>query len=206
MIKDSSDLKQMAKDSLKGHWGISIVATVIYLVISLPLSLIPDIGGILVFLINSPLYIGFISFFLNLSRSKELDLMDIFSGVNIFLKSIITNFLIILYAALWSILFIVPGIIALINYSMTYYLLAENNNLKINQAIKLSKEVMKGNKFDFFILQLSFIGWFLLCPLTLGLGFLWLIPYIQTTNANFFIDIKEEYENNLNENLDFQTA
>jgi len=96
----------------------------------------------------------------------------------------------ILFIVLRLILLIVPGIIAAISYSMTFYILAEDNTIEPQPALEKSKQMMEGNKMKFFYLGLRFFGLCLLCILTLGIGFLWLIPYINVTVANFYEDIK----------------
>jgi uncharacterized membrane protein len=91
---------------------------------------------------------------------------------------------------LWLLLLIVPGIIAAISYSQTFFILAEDNTIRPSEAIEKSKKMMDGNKLKYFYLCLRFLGLGLLCILTLGIGFLWLAPYIQVTNAKFYDDIK----------------
>lgn len=90
---------------------------------------------------------------------------------------------------LWMLLLIVPGIIAGYNYAMTGYILAENPDLSPKEAMRQSKEMMKGNRWRLFCLQFSFIGWGLLTVLTLGIGNLWLVPYEQGAFAAFYLDI-----------------
>ena len=95
-----------------------------------------------------------------------------------------------------ALLFIIPGIIKAFSYAMTPYILEENPELSANDAIDHSRAMMKGHKFDLFWLYLSFIGWFILCILTLGIGFLWLTPYMETSVAAFYEDVKADYEMN----------
>ena len=102
-------------------------------------------------------------------------------------------FVVGLYATLWSFLLIVPGIIKFYAYAMTPYILIDNPELPANQAIYLSKKMMKGHKFDLFYLHLSFIGWFFLSIFTLGIGLLWVVPYMMTAQAAFYQDVKKEY-------------
>lgn len=97
---------------------------------------------------------------------------------------------------LWSLLFIIPGIIKGFSYAMTPFILEENPELTATEAIHRSRMMMKGHKFDLFWLYLSFIGWILLCILTLGIGSLWLDPYIQTSVAAFYEEVKAEYAQN----------
>ena len=105
-------------------------------------------------------------------------------------------FLMYLFIALWTLLFILPGIVKAFSYALTPYILEENPDLSANEAIDHSRAMMKGHKFDLFYLYLSFIGWFLLSFLTLGIGFFWLIPYMYTAQAAFYEDVKADYERN----------
>ena len=105
-------------------------------------------------------------------------------------------FLMGFYIFLWSLLLVIPGIIKMFSYSMTPYILEENPELSADEAIDRSRAMMKGHKFDLFWLILSFIGWFILCGLTLGIGLLWLMPYLNTTMAAFYEDVKADYEQN----------
>lgn len=93
-----------------------------------------------------------------------------------------------LFIWLWSLLFIVPGIIAAYRYRLAPYLMAENPNLGIREAVNMSKELMAGHKWRLFCLNLSFIGWGILSALTCGIGDLWLNPYIYAANAAFYVD------------------
>ena len=99
-----------------------------------------------------------------------------------------------IFIALWSLLFIIPGIVKVFSYAMTPYILEENPELSANDAIDRSRAMMKGHKFDLFYLYLSFIGWGILCIFTLGIGFFWLGPYMYTSTAAFYEDVKSEYD------------
>ena len=105
-------------------------------------------------------------------------------------------FLMGVFIALWSLLFVIPGIIKTFSYAMTPYILEEHPELTANEAIDHSRAMMKGHKFDLFWLYLSFIGWGILCIFTLGIGLLWLVPYMQTAQASFYEDVKADYEVN----------
>lgn len=100
-----------------------------------------------------------------------------------------TRFMKGVFVFLWSLLFIIPGIIAGYSYAMTDYILAENPEMTASEAIARSKEMMKGNRGRLFCLQLSFIGWALLSALTFGIGQLWLRPYEQTAIAAFYREV-----------------
>ncbi len=111
-----------------------------------------------------------------------------------FSRVFLTLLLMRIYTYLWSLLLFVPGIIKGLAYAMTPYILYDYNDLRYNDAITLSECMMRGHKGDLLCLYLSFIGWFLLCLLTFGIGFLWLVPYFHSTVANFYEDVKAEYE------------
>jgi uncharacterized membrane protein len=87
-------------------------------------------------------------------------------------------------------LFLIPGIIWAFAYSMVPYILDDEPQLSIVQTFRKSRLLMKGHKFDYFWLCLSFIGWGILSILTLGIGLLWLAPYLQTASAAFYEDLK----------------
>ena len=105
-------------------------------------------------------------------------------------------FLMYIFIALWSLLFLIPGIIKMFSYAMTPYILEENPELTAGEAIDRSRAMMKGHKFDLFWLYLSFIGWFFLGFLTLGIGTLWISPYLETAQAAFYEEVKADYEIN----------
>lgn len=111
-------------------------------------------------------------------------------------RNVWAMFLMYLFTILWTLLLIIPGIIKAFAYALTPYIIKDNPELSANQAINLSVKMMKGHKFDLFWLYLSFIGWFFLCLITLGIGFLWLMPYMQTATAAFYQDVKTEYITN----------
>jgi uncharacterized membrane protein len=95
-----------------------------------------------------------------------------------------------LYIFLWLLLLIVPGIITALSYAMVFYILADNPTLKPQDILEQSKQMMNGYKWKLFYLLLRFFLLALLCVLTLGIGFLWLIPYVNITIAKFYDDVK----------------
>jgi uncharacterized membrane protein len=100
--------------------------------------------------------------------------------------------LVVLYIILWTLLLIVPGIIAALSYSMTFYILADEPAIKAEDALRKSKAMMDGYKLKLFYLCLWFFLLALLCVLTLGIGFLWFIPFVNVTMAKFYDDIKRD--------------
>ncbi|WP_407308924.1 DUF975 family protein [Desulfosporosinus sp. SB140] len=147
-------------------------------------------GDLLSLILIGPLTLGVSGFFLKLIRNEGPDIKDLGEGFKSFLKSFILNLLIKVFTTLWSLLLIIPGIIAGFRYSMAYYIMMDNPHLSAFEALKQSKNMMVGHKFELFVLELSFLGWFLLGTLTCGLALLWVNPYYEATKANFYQDLK----------------
>lgn len=183
-------LMQMARESLKGKWGLAIGTFVVYLLISVVLQIIPIVGLIASLIISGPFALGWAVFGLSISRNQDAKLEQIFQGFNNFVTALCAYLLMILFSLLWMLLLIIPGIIAGISYSMTFYILADDNSIGVMDAIDKSKKMMDGYKWKYFCLCLRFLGWALLCILTLGIGFLWLMPYMQVSMAKFYDDVK----------------
>jgi uncharacterized membrane protein len=145
-----------------------------------------------------PLAIGFANALLKLLRTGDNALTENMFKIATknYWHKVWGGFLMGLFIALWSLLLIIPGIIKCFSYAMTPFILEENPELSANDAIDRSRAMMKGHKFDLFWLMLSFIGWYILCFFTLGIGFLWLAPYQETAIAAFYEDVKADYEVN----------
>ena len=183
-------LMKQAREALSGKWGLAIGTYVVYYLIVLAIQFIPIAGAIAAFIIAGPMAVGAAIFSLSISRNKEAELGQIFEGFKKFGVSLGAYLLMILFVLLWSLLLIIPGIIAALSYSMTFYILADNDSMGAKEAMDESKIMMDGYKWKFFCLGLRFLGWILLCMLTLGIGFLWLIPYMQVSYAKFYDDLK----------------
>lgn len=199
----SEEFRSAARADLKGHWVEAAMLTFVYmLVIILGSNLLSPLLDMiytgmsaLASLIFLPLGWGFAVTFLNLQRKEEnaINFSTLFSGYKDFSRIFTTMFLTQIYTLLWMLLLIIPGIIKQYSYAMTPYILLDNPEMKNNAAIELSMKMMDGHKIDLFILQLTFIGWLLLSILTLGIGTLWVIPYMQSAQANFYVHVKEDY-------------
>ena len=195
------ELKQQAKDSLKGKYKETIKLLLVVFLIEFVISLLGGngeevtsmtyISQILSIALAVLLEMGTVSFFLKISRNQEVTFKELFSKVNLWLPYLIIALTTSIFTLLWSILFIIPGIITAISYSLVYYILLDNPGMKTTEIISKSKEMMKGHKMDYVILNLSFLGWAILGAFTLGILYFWLIPYIAVTNANFYNKIKE---------------
>ena len=190
MKNENVVLMQMARESLKGKWGLAIGTLVVYFLIVLVLQIIPLAGPIASLFISGPLALGLSVFSLSISRNQDARLEQIFQGFKNFGTACGAYLLMLLFIILWMLLLIIPGIIAAISYSMTFYILADDNSIGAMDAIDKSKKMMDGYKWKYFCLGLRFFGWALLCILTLGIGFLWLMPYIQVSMAKFYDDVK----------------
>jgi len=145
-----------------------------------------------------PLTLGYANALLRLLTAGEDDVLGNMSRIATknYWRKVWGLFLMRLFIFLWSLLFLIPGIIKSFSYAMTLYILEENPELSANEAIDRSRAMMKGHKFDYFWLLLSFIGWAFLSIFTLGIGLLWLMPYMQTASGAFYEDVKADYEVN----------
>ena len=141
------------------------------------------------FLLGGVLQLGYARFLLRQHDGKPTEFNDLFSQFDRFGTGFAQHFLRSLYTLLWSLLLIVPGIIAALSYAMTPFILEEHPELTANEAIRRSKELMRGHKTDLFILELTFIGWSLLCILTLNLCHIALNPYKNAAYAVFYREI-----------------
>jgi len=194
MKTTNSTLTQMARESLDGKWGLAVLGTFVYFIVLMGVQLLAEIDPLLMIvtlIISGPIALGFIIFSLNISRYNDPKVENIFEGFQNFKSAVGAYLLMLLFIFLWMLLLIIPGIIAAFSYSMTFYILADDPSISPMDAIDKSKAMMKGNKWKYFLLNLRFLGWALLCLLTFGIGFLWLIPYIQVSIAKFYDDIKE---------------
>ena len=184
---ENKKLMAMARESLSGKWGLAVGTFLVFWLIMVAAKS----NGIAVLLIGGLMLIGLAIFSLTIARNQDAKLEQIFKGFKKnFGTALVAYLLKAIFVFLWTLLLIIPGIIAAISYSQVFYILAEDDSISGMDALKKSKEMMYGYKWKYFCLRLRFIGWFLLCILTLGVGFLWLKPYIMISCANFYDDIK----------------
>ncbi len=191
MIREACELRAAAREALSGKWGGAVVVTLLYMLI---MGAATGLSG-LIQLLLLPLTWAFAVIFLdNLRSGGEYKVEALFDGFKDYGRIWGTTILMNLYICLWTLLLIVPGIIKSLSYALTPYILRDNPELKYNEAIEKSMVMMDGHKFDLFYLHLTFIGWWILACLSCGIGLLWLTPYIQSAVANFYEDVKVEYE------------
>ncbi|HZG57623.1 DUF975 family protein [Paenibacillus sp.] len=185
-----SNVRASARDALRGNWGMGILVCFLASLISTVISYIPVLGVVVAILIAGPLMYGVYAYFLKVVRGERAELSDMFSGFPLFGGTLVLYLLQTIFILLWTLLLIVPGIIASLRYAMAFFIMYDNPGISALDAIRQSKEMMQGHKLSLFLLLLSFIGWALLCILTLGIGFLWLYPYVQASLAAFYEEIK----------------
>lgn len=190
---NSRDLRARAWGKLSGNWGTPIAVVLVYALIvgginslgqQIPLLSLASI------IVAGPLLVGIAGFFTQFARGAKPAFESLFDGFKkCFGNSIVLSLLTGLFVLLWALLFIIPGIIKAIAYSMAPYLMADNPNMTATEALDDSQRLMDGHKMDFFILGLSFIGWALLVIVTFGIAAIWVGPYIQATHAEFYLEL-----------------
>ena len=216
---NSSDLRYQARQTLAGKWGVAVLAGFLAALLGglvsgggagldlnleeeelrhIPKALLPyimmlaSIGGILGivrFIVGGPVKLGYCRFLLKMHDGEDAQVGDLFSRFDRFGDGFCLELLTSLYIMLWSLLFIIPGLVKAYAYAMAPFILEENPNMTPSEAIKASRELMDGHKFDLFCLHWSFFGWALLSVLTLGIGSLWLNPYMNAATAAFYRSI-----------------
>lgn len=193
MLKLNSELRAASRTTLSGNWMMAALATLVYLLIAGGVSSIPVAGSVLAIIVAYPLAYGFAILFLDLFREgKPIDIGKLFDGFKDFGRVWGTLILVAVYTILWSCLLIIPGIVKSYSYALTPFILKDEPELRYNAAIEKSMRMMNGYKMKLFLLDLSFIGWMILSILTLGIGLLFLQPYMNTARAAFYEDLKAE--------------
>jgi uncharacterized membrane protein len=206
--------KDRAKDLLAGNYAKPIVAMLIFGVVDgilvgihrsvgpkydpVTMQLIEPGNQFLMtilslgqFLLSAGIVYSFITLWLTIVREKEIRVDEVLlSGFKEqYGRNLVTHFMRSLFIVLWSLLFVIPGLIKAYSYAMAFYLLKKNPGMDALESISTSKKLMDGRKADLFMLDLSYIGWYLLGILTLGILWLWIIPRHQTARMLYFEEI-----------------
>ena len=147
------------------------------------------IYAIIQFIIGSGVGVGYAQFNLDIIDGCETRIGTLFSRFSQIKTAIAAKILIFIRVFFGFIFFIIPGIMALYSYSMVNFVMADNPDLNAREALRESKRIMKGYRWNLFCLELSFFGLILISVLTLGIGFIWTIPYMQATYAAFYREI-----------------
>lgn len=218
-----AELKSAAKEQIKGNIGKYFLCSLIvmigyFLLVNLPIqavtkkmtrdillgrsvSFLPFIFIIIFgFIIAAPIQLSFVKLELGMTKNENIKVSGLIEGYKRTGACIALTLLIQIFVMLWSLLLLIPGIIKSLSYSMAFYVLADNPQMSAMEALNESKEIMKGHKWEFFVLNLSFILWILLGAITFGLGFIYVMPYMRATTANFYNSIKVKTTDNFIEN------
>ena len=147
------------------------------------------VWSLVMLVLGGAVSLGYAKFNLNLVDGQPPRFDDLFSEFHRIWPAFCLKFLTGLFVVLWSLLFIIPGILASFSYAMAPYILTENPDMTAREAIAASKEMMRGNRWRLFCLGFSFIGWAILAALTLGIGTLWLRPYEEAAHAAFYREV-----------------
>jgi len=185
------ELMAAARQSLAGKWNGAAGVFFVYLLLLIVPQMVPIIGGFAALILAGPFVVGMMRYVLNVSRGESAQIGDLFSGFNRFGQAFCTYLLVTIYVFLWTLLLIIPGILASLSYAMVWFILQDHPELSANEAIGRSKKIMYGNRWKFFCQSCRFIGWMLLVPFTLGIGYFWLCPYMAVSMAKFYEDIRD---------------
>lgn len=219
VTETSSNLRALARVALKDNWKLAATATAVYLIaLQVPATILDIIfggedgfsalSGLYTFLVTGPFTVGFSIFGLNLFRKKEVEIAQVFYGFEKFGKAIGLYFVMCFFIFLWSLLFVIPGIIAAFRYSQVFLIMIDHPEYGIMRCLSESKRIMTGNKSKFFCLEFSFIGWAILASLPViiisavftfagpiviniasligSIGYIWLTPYISIAGVAFY--------------------
>jgi uncharacterized membrane protein len=195
------EIRQEARRFLQGHWNTLVPIWFIFFIIVGGASgflqwILPVIGTLATLIVGGPMCMGVTMIFLRIYRKEPFEMGQVLDGFKDFSRTFTAYLLIAIFTFLWMLLLIVPGIIAGLGYSMTFFIMAENPGISATDAMSKSKQMMMGYKWDLFRLGLSFIGWMILCVFTCGIGFLWLESYIFASITLFYKKIKGETQDN----------
>ena len=206
---DRKKIKESAKAKIKGNiWNIlwplivigviqSALSNLFGATINIDLSNLDSVNvptsaymtSYGVSIIMAILYAGYLKYVLNFVRTGKFNTNSIIDTVkskwlNILIASILSSFI----ASICFLLFVIPGIVMSLAFTLVIYLVVETD-IAGNDSLKKSRELMNGYKWDYFVFILSFIGWFLLIPFTLGIILIWLVPYFRVANAIYYDEL-----------------
>jgi len=184
----AKDFRKKAWQSLSGNWGLAILVYFLYMIVSSVASFVP----LAPIVIAGPLSIGCAAVYLSIARREKAGVEQLLDGTKNFVNSFVAYLLVTVFTALWTLLFIIPGIIKAFSYSLTFYILRDHPEMSATEAIRRSEEMMKGHKWQLFCLYFSYIGWFMLCILSCGLLTFMVMPYMMQANVEFYRHLNGE--------------
>ena len=187
------ELRARARQTLGGNlFGNQWLFPLLVAIIISAATTIAGYTFVLVIVLTGSIMVGSAAYFIGIVRgNKADDLNPLVNGFkDDFGGNLVTGLLVTLFTFLWSLLFIIPGIVKSYSYAMTYFIKNDKPGITGQQAITESRKMMKGYKWKLFMLDLSFIGWYIVGALCLGVGTLWVTPYHQTAKAHFYEELK----------------
>lgn len=188
----NSQIRAEARRLMELQMGMLILVLLVYSIMMSAASSILNIGSVLIY---GPLSLGLAKVLLKVLEEQKINVEMLFSGFQDFSRSLVAGLLIGIYVFLWSLLLVVPGIIAAFSYSMTFFIMEENPQLSAQEALQASKNMIYGHKWRLFDLWFSFIGWFILCIISFGIALIYVAPYFHTALAVFYADLKQVQHN-----------
>ena len=198
-------IKNEAKKIIEGNlWKILTPMIIVMVISSLAGGLTQSIFNsettlgsfctTLVTLALLPLEYGLTVFILKFTRHEEVDYDEVFKYYSKFVPIFLLGLLTSIFIGLWSLLLIVPGIIASLSYSQSIYIMIDGEE-EPKKCIDKSKQMMYGYKWDYFNFMISFIGWYLLCIVTLGIALVYVAPYVSVSQALYYEELKKVTKN-----------
>lgn len=194
-------IKEQAKEIINGNLWTILKPYMIVLIINILVGVITGtiirtdtvLGNLFETLIELaliPLSYGYTAFLLKYVRKEEINQSEVFKYYKNFAPIILLTILISIFTTLWTLLLIIPGIIAAISYQQAMFIMIDGEE-DPKQCIKKSKEMMQGYKMDYFTFVLSFIGWILLTIVTFGLAAVYVFPYISVSQVLYYEELKK---------------
>ena len=196
-----AELKQYAKQCMKEQTLNPILVTLVYTLIAIAISLLSAILGVTVLIpmilsiVSSVLQVNYTYYCMKVARREQGEYTDLaygFRDIKYTLKLFALVFAIAIFTSLWSLLFIIPGVMKALEYSQAIMIMIENPEKEIMEVIRESQTMMNGHRMEYFILSLSFIPWNLLSSLTLGIASLWVMPYMSITFVHYYYALRHK--------------
>lgn len=204
------EIKNWAKEHVSGkRWAIWKAVLLCFIISWITTFILGFISGftnneiismlvsILSMFITMPLSFGVCKFLKNFVVNDTTDTYDVTSLYKDTVKIVILSILISIITMLGFVCLIIPGIILVFSFAIVPYIYENNRDLGYIEILKLSYNMMKGHKLDLLVLELSFIGWMILSSFTLGILYIWLLPYYQTAITKFYVEVENDYKSKI---------
>lgn len=196
--------KALGGNIFSTNWLMGLLVVLIYSLIIGAVSTISS--GVATIVVSGPFMVGLAACFLSISRNGSVKVETLFDGFkNDFLQSFLLGLMTSIFTFLWSLLFIIPGIVKFYAYSMAWYIKNDNPSYDWKQCMDESQRLMMGKKWNLFCLDLSFIGWIIVSSLVCGIGVLWVEPYMQAARASFYESLIPKHTQ-YTDNQDFEVS